>query len=142
MNSQFDISDTLTNMFGDAMQIPLHSVTEEPAEMPYSGCVHVSGSQNWVLTLDSSRDLAERAAQALLESDDPPSEDELPEIYAELLNVVAGNLSGMEDEAHFTRPVVSTSGPIVVPNARPLFEGKFRDDRGGWLAFAVFPGTA
>jgi len=114
------------------LNIPLEEHDAGDALAPdISGCVHISGPRDLVLTLHANAALAERAALALLESDEPLQAADLPETFAELLNVIAGNLTGMLEDARFTRPVVACGSPIAVPNARGLMRVDFHDDAAG-----------
>jgi len=143
VENQEDVSQVITSMFRDMFNIELSERPgdSEPA-LDFSGCVHIAGSINLVFTLDVNDALAQRAAMALLETDQPLEAADIPEAFAELINIIAGNLTGMLEDVQFTRPVVVHGGVMQVPNARRTMRGVFQDDAGGALAYGIFPGIA
>jgi chemotaxis phosphatase CheX-like protein len=136
------VSGTITSMFTDVLHIALSECADEGVRADLSGCVHVWGSYDLVLTLEVNDSLAQRAAMALLETDAPLDSADVPEAFAELINIIAGNLTGMLEDAHFTRPVIARGATILVPNARRTMRGVFQDEAGGFLTYEVFPGVS
>jgi hypothetical protein len=142
VDNQESVSATITSMFTDVLNISLQECPDDGVSVDFSGCVHVWGSYDLVMTLEVNDSLAQRAAMALLETDQPLDTADVPEAFAELINIIAGNLTGMLEDAHFTRPVVSHGATILVPNARRTMRGVFQDDAGGFLTYEVFPGVS
>jgi hypothetical protein len=139
-DDQPQISDTITEIFSDMLHIALNE--REPSRdvaCDVSGCVHVSGPHEFVLTVEANTAFVQRAAMALLETDTRLEDAAIPEAFAELVNIVAGNLTGVFESAHFTRPVVANGAAIVVPNASRTLRGAFEDDAGGVIAYSVYP---
>jgi hypothetical protein len=142
VDNQESVSATITSMFSDVLGIALEDCPNDAVSTDFSGCVHVWGSYDLVMTLEVNDALAQRAAMALLETNQPLDTADLPEAFAELINIIAGNLTGMLENAHFTRPVISRGAPILVPNAHRTMRGLFQDDAGGYLTYEVFPGVS
>jgi hypothetical protein len=143
LDARAQISDTISEIFSDMLHIALSE--RDPSRdvgCDVSGCVHVWGPHEFVLTLDANTAFVQRAAMALLETNMALDEGAIPEAFAELVNIVAGNLTGMFESAHFTRPVVANGAAILVPNGRRTLRGVFEDDAGGVLAYSVFPAVS
>jgi CheY-specific phosphatase CheX len=142
VDNRESVSGTITSMFTDVLHIDLQEWPDEDVPSDFSGCVHVWGSYDLVMTLEVNDSLAQRAAMAMLETDQPLDTADVPEAFAELINIIAGNLTGMLENAHFTRPVITHGATILVPNARRTMRGVFHDEAGGFLTYEVYPGVS
>ncbi len=135
-----ELRETVCNLFAHTLGVELVG-DEAPVEAAgLHGCVHVIGRENLVLMVSVNEALSRRSARAFLESDDEVAEGDLPEVFAELVNVIAGHFAGIAGDAQFTLPVVSASR-LHVPNSGASYVEHLRDDGRGRLAVALYPGV-
>lgn len=135
-----EIGETISNIFTHTLKFPLESGGNIEHSVDISGCVHITGAENIILLIEANRQFSERAASAFLEINEPVEPGDVPEIFGEIVNVIAGNLTGMFDDAHFTLPVV-TLGSLLIPNAVASSRDTFRDEQGGLLSLVIYPGV-
>lgn len=135
-----EIGETVSNIFTHTLNLPLIGVANSSHKVDISGCVHITGAENLILLIEADRQFSRRAAAAFLEVDGPVEEADIPEVFGEIVNVIAGNLTGMLEHAHFTLPVVAV-GPLLVPNVTPTSRDSFQDEQGGTLSLVFYPGV-
>lgn len=135
-----EIGETVSNIFTYTLNLPLSRTETGKHSVDISGCVHITGVENLILLIEADQQFLQRAAAAFLEIDEPVDPADIPEIFGEIVNVIAGNLTGMLEHAHFTLPVVAM-GPLLIPNVSPSSRDSFREADGGTLSLVFFPGV-
>ena len=135
-----DLRETVCSLFSQTLGFDLSDDAGSRKPAWLYGCVHIIGAENLVLMIGVNDALARRSARAFLESNEDVGDGELPEVFGELVNIVAGNLTGMMGEAHFTLPIVSRA-PMQVPNVEASHREHFRDDSAGTLDVELYAGV-
>lgn len=128
-----DICQVTQDVWASVLGLCVRSLpTRAPAfgdENSLTGCVQITGAFEGAVTLESSTELARRAAGIVLGVDPvTTSLEEIRDVLGELTNIIGGNLKGLvPGPSHLSLPAVvdGVEFRLTVPRSRLVTEATF-----------------
>lgn len=141
MLAEADLEESVLAMFSDLLGSPLQT---SPARRPaaarvfVSACVYLTGNPAAVVVVSATEEIARALSCQLLEiAPEDLGACDVPETFAELANIIGGNVKGMfESQCHLSVPAVALA-QVALPTSPVVTACQFTASEGGNLTVAV-----